>query len=94
MSETVWLITATFAALAVLGFLHMLASAVKHETKIHNLRVEVVEARNRYVRHMRGDDEIGGVDIVEDDEPEDGDQTPAEPGPEASDTPAQPAAAA
>ncbi len=92
MTEAVWLATAFFAALAVLGFLHMLASGIKYETKIHNLRIEVIEARNRYVRHIRGDDELGEVDVIEDDQPEP--EREPEPNADQATEPAEPAAAA
>jgi len=68
LTEASWWITVAFVAGAVLGFLYMLAIAVGRETKIHELRIEVVHARNKYVRHMRGevDEDLGAVDIVND----------------------------
>lgn len=65
LTPAVFIITAIIGATAVLSFLHLLATATGHETALQKLRIEVIEARNRYIRHVRGDGESDVIIVDE-----------------------------
>jgi hypothetical protein len=68
-----WVMMAIPAVVGVVSVLHLLASAVRNRTYMHDLKYEVNRLQIEYqtrLREMREsgllDDEVGEVDIVED----------------------------
>ncbi|MBX3322866.1 MAG: hypothetical protein KF757_07725 [Phycisphaeraceae bacterium] len=72
LSPEFGLISIGIAALAILGFLFALATRVREETTIHDLRVRVYDMRIHYLRKLietyKNDPGESDVEIVMDDE--------------------------
>lgn len=69
-----WVLMAVPALVGVSGVLHLLASAIRNRTYMHDLKYEVHRLQVEYQTRMRElrnaglldeDDELGGVDIVD-----------------------------
>ncbi len=59
MSAATWAVIIAAGLGCVITALHTLASTVRNEIYLHNLRIEVVTKRNAYIRDLSG--------VVEDD---------------------------
>lgn len=77
-----WAAIALLAALVITAYLWGVACDIRDSVDIHQLRVDVVVLQNRYMRHIKrlregkkdGDaDELGDVDILDDDPADAGD---------------------
>jgi hypothetical protein len=70
-STGMWVILAVVGVATILLCVHTLASLVRNEIGLHDLRVEVVTRRNDYLRNLYGADEVeeyGEVEVLEVDE--------------------------
>jgi len=68
LADQFWVIIAIIAAVVVLSMLHVLANAVYHEQKLHDLRVRVNFLRSQHLDRIRSleSNNSNDVEIVED----------------------------
>jgi uncharacterized iron-regulated membrane protein len=66
--DEVWTLLAIAAIAGILGILHLLATAVGHETYVHDLRVKVNTLRRDQLERLRrlAEQHSASVEIVED----------------------------
>jgi len=60
------LVLALVAVAGVIECIRALAVVVRDETRIHDLMVNSGQAKIDYIAAIRGDDEVIGVDIIDD----------------------------
>ena len=65
-SSVVWLLLAVIAGAAGMGVLFAIATRLREETRLHDLRVETERVRAEFTRRLAatGDEDVIGVDIL------------------------------
>ena len=71
-----WLVLALACFAAVVALLHLTAARVREQVEVHDLRIRVIDMRNKYVRQIRAlrgdgdpddfDDAYASVEILDD----------------------------
>ena len=70
----IWIVLAGTGAVCIVSMLGVFSSVMRHETDLHNLRNRVAELQYRYSLqlarlhgHLEDEEEVGEVDILDDD---------------------------